>query len=92
MSEPKYTRLGQDLKALRGDLSLRKQAERFGVNHQRIILWEKGANKPTQRYRAMWEQLYPWVAFDWTPDAQEMTPEEAAADQDMERYMDGMAA
>ena len=69
MSEPRYTCLGRELRAARQTRgwSLRQLADLLGVAHQRIILWEKGANQPRADYRKLLETLF-YKKFDWTPD------------------------
>lgn len=86
MSERKYTRLGAELRAARKERgwSLRQMAGLLGCEHQRIILWEKGANKPRRSYRDLLTVLFA-RKFDWSEDVVPMTPEESGADMRTER-------
>ena len=87
MSEPKYTRLGNEIRAARKTrgYSLRGLAGMLGCEHQRIILWEKGANKPNRRYRAMLTVLL--GITDFSADVIPMDEVEAGADMRTERRL-----
>lgn len=89
----RYTQLGKTLKAARNakGWSQEKLARKLYTTRQRVILWEKGSHKPHPRYRVALERFLS-AEFDWTPDIQEMTPEETAADIETERYADEMVA
>lgn len=93
MSEQKYTRLGHDLQQARKakGLSLRQLARQVGVEHQRIILWEKGANRPRQMYRYLLEARLR-TKFDWSEDVDPMTEQEAGAVERTERRIEEMVA
>ena len=87
VSEQNYKRLGQDLRAARKarGWSLRQLAGFLGCNHQRIILWEKGANQPNKSYQGLLTVLFA-KRFDWRPDPPEpMSPRESGADMRTER-------
>ena len=93
MSERKYTRLGRDLREarLRNGWSLRQLARLLGCNHQRIILWEKGANQPNRAYRELLTVLFV-RRFDWAADVQPMDERETGADMRTERRQHERAA
>lgn len=85
----RYTSLGKQIRAARHDKgwSQEKLAELLGCQRQRIILWEKGANRPKLKYRALLQELLKnGHTFDWSADEQVMSAEEAVADLDAERH------
>ena len=93
MSVQRYTELGKRIRQARHrkGWSKAKLAELLGCERQRIILWEKGANRPNPNYRGSLEDFL--GPIDWSPDsAGPMSPEESGADMRVEQRYTGRAA
>ena len=84
----RFTELGKRIKTARNakDWSQKDLADVLGCERQRIILWEKGRNRPNTFYRRKLRILL--GVTDFTEDVEPMTDEEAGADMRTERRLE----
>lgn len=88
----RYTELGKRIRAARHTKgwSQKTLAELLGTSSQRIILWEKGANRPNPRYRKLLAGLL--GVSDWSPDPEPDDEIQKRAGEIYDKRVEGYAA